>query len=52
MPWWGWVLLLWPFLAVGVTLLIASGIRLAEREERRRVGRVDGDADGAMSPRG
>ncbi len=37
MPWWGWMLLLWPVIAVGVTVVIGSAIHLADSKERSRI---------------
>ncbi|MGR7024918.1 hypothetical protein [Geodermatophilus sp. URMC 62] len=33
MPWWGWVLVTWPVVAVVVALALGGTIRLAERRE-------------------
>ncbi|PRY36600.1 hypothetical protein LY71_12521 [Geodermatophilus tzadiensis] len=33
MPWWGWVLVAWPVVAVVVGVFIGHAIRAAERRE-------------------
>ncbi len=33
MPWWGWVLVAWPVVAVVVGVLIGRAIRAAERRD-------------------
>jgi hypothetical protein len=49
MPWWGWLLLAWPVMALGAAVAIGRAIRLADRrhDDRHRIGeRVDDkDAD-------
>lgn len=34
-PWWGWLLIAWPVLAVIVAVIIGHGIALAERRRPR-----------------
>ncbi|SFP13298.1 hypothetical protein SAMN05660464_2161 [Geodermatophilus dictyosporus] len=33
MPWWGWVLVTWPVVAVGVAVVVGRAIRVAERRD-------------------
>ena len=33
MPWWGWVLVAWPVVAIVVAVLIGRAIRAAERRD-------------------